>query len=487
MKGKLSYRKFSFGYTFDDNKQVISLIFINYFFCLVFTVIVTLFYLLDDPIIPVTYRYHGILLMAIINLVLIRFRQVKIARINLLIVFPFLFMILPHLVGLRQDEFYFWFPYMPIGLSLIAHFILHPEKERTILIFFLSIYFFTGLFIDNLMIVLSDRELAVIPIVEANSFYYNFIPATLYVFVNLGIGLIIRQNNIYEKRLQEESIRLEETNKKLSLQKQTLLEKNNDLDQTLKQLYETRDKLVQSEKLAALGTLTAGIAHEINNPLNFIAVSLQEMTSLINEHPDLLDNKAKASQKKHYLELVSYAEEGVERVTSIVKKLGSLKSRKKDIDQRIEVIALIHASLEEIKDSVPPEINITIDIPRRLAVTCNSIDIQHVVQTIIANAIDAIGEKEIKQDEEIAITAYSETIRNLEYTTISIANTGPLIPATDIDKLFDPFFTTRSQGERTGMGLSVSFNTIQQHKGILAVENRANRVVFLVSLPQKSS
>ncbi|MFC2129213.1 sensor histidine kinase [Bacteroidota bacterium] len=486
MPGKITYKNFSFGYTFEDNKEVISLIFINYMVCLIFGAIVVMLHVADEKLILVSYRYHGIIALSLLNLLLIRFKLPKIARMNLLILLPFLLMLLPHIAGLVDNEFYFWFQYIPIGLSLIAHFTFKPRKEQVQLFTFLIIYLFLGLFIDNIMIALNEEQVEIIPIVQEHSFYYNLIPVLLYIFVNVALGLIFRQNDLYESRLHHDGQVLEETNQKLSNQKQKLLEKNRDLDNTLKQLYEARDKLVQSEKLAALGTLTAGIAHEINNPLNFISVSLAEMATLVNQHPDLFDNKSKIEQKNHYLNLMHYAEEGVDRVTEIVTKLGTLKSRKVHSTQNISIDELVHAAIMEIQASIPSFINIVNDIPDKLRIDCKLVEVQQVVQNIISNAVDAIAGKKERQDEQIIITAYSETVENQKYVTISISNTGPLIPEKTIQKIFDPFYTTKSQGEGSGLGLSVSFNTIQENKGTITAENRENMVVFLISLPEES-
>lgn len=481
MLRKLSYKNFSFAYTFEENKEVISLIFINYFLGLLFTGIVIMLHLSDEELIPVTYRYHGIVLMALLNLVLIRYKQPRIARINVLILLPFLVLLLPHLAGLRDNEFYFWMPYIPVGLSLIVHFTFKPRKDRILIILFLSLYFLLGLGVENIMIFLSDMQEDIIPLVIENRFYYNLIPCFIYFFVNVGIGLVLLQNDSYEQRLHLDSQILEDANKNLSVQKQKLLEKNRDLDTTLQQLYETRDKLVQNEKLAALGTLTSGIAHEINNPLNFISASLEEMSAILKKHPDIFENDSSKGQQEHFLELMQYAEEGVIRVANIVTKLGTLKTRKSQVTQTVEISSLVHAAMTELQDSISPSVEVISEIPEKISITCNAIEIQQVLQSVLLNAIDAISEKEKQLKEQIVISVREEIIEKLNYVSISISNTGPLIPENELHKLFDPFYTTKSLS--SGLGLSVSFSIVQQHKGILTVQNSGNVVVFKISLP----
>lgn len=261
------------------------------------------------------------------------------------------------------------------------------------------------------------------------------------------------------------------------------------LDRTLRKLQETQSKLIQSEKLAALGKLTAGIAHEINNPLNFISASLEEMSAFVKQHPDLFKSPSENNEENEnisqYPELIQYAKEGVIRATDIVTKLGSLKSRTSQISIRTTLAPMIQSALLDLKVNIPSNIKLTTEIPDDLAVECRIQDIQQVIQSIITNGIDAISSLPETNNEQISISAYREIIEEKNYVTISISNSGPLIPQNEIHKLFDPFYTTKSQGEGIGLGLSVCFNIIQQHKGIINVENKGAQVLFKISLPEK--
>ena len=110
-------------------------------------------------------------------------------------------------------------------------------------------------------------------------------------------------------------------------------------------------------------------------------------------------------------------------------------------------------------------------------------EIQKVLQSILLNAMDAIIAKEEKHNEQIVISVKKETIEKLHYASISICNSGPLIPEKDLHRLFDPFYTTKSHENAAGLGLSVSFNIVRQHKGLLTVQNIDDLVVFTLSLP----
>jgi len=484
---KLSYKKLSFGYNFEENKEIISLISINYFYLILFSAVVIMLHIGSEELLPVSYRYHAIIIIAVLNLLLIKYNRIRMAQLCLMILIPFLLMILPVIAKLYDNEFYFWFPYLPIAFSLTPHLILHPQKDKILLTSILTVYFFLGLFIDNLMIHYSEMEEEIIPIVIENRFYYNLIPAIFFAFVNITIGLLFLQNNKYETRLKMRRVELEEKNSTLSNQKEELLSINTNMDRTLKQLHETQSKLIQSEKLAALGTLSAGIAHEINNPLNFISGSLEEIGEIMKQHPEIFKNASENIDEddpdQHFLELIQFAKEGVLRTTDIVAKLGLLKSRGSKSLKKTALTELIDSALIDFQVIIPQYIKISKNIPEDLHIECLVPEIQKVIQTILSNSINAIATKEIKDNEEISITAFQEIIEKKNYVTISISNSGPLIPQSEIHKIFDPFYTTKNIGEGVGLGLSVSYNTIHQHKGIISAENGTDQVLFKISLP----
>ena len=119
--------KLTLGYRFDRDREVISLLYICYFMVILFGAVVVLLHTGKEELIVVSYRYHSMILLSLIMIWLIRIRMFTLARILILTLSPFILIILPPLAGLTSDEFYFWFPYVPIALSLIPHFIFIPS------------------------------------------------------------------------------------------------------------------------------------------------------------------------------------------------------------------------------------------------------------------------------------------------------------------------------------------------------------------------
>jgi hypothetical protein len=194
---RLPIDKLSLGYRFDKEREIVSLIYITYFIILLFGVMVIVLHLDGEENIPVTYRYHAFILIGLLELWLIRMGLITLARIIILSISPFLILLLPPLAGLYDDEFYFWFPYIPIALSTIPHFILHTYRNRLALYISLGFYLILAIFIDDYLIFLSDGSEQIIPFVLENRFYYNLIPVIIYIFTNLAIGVVFAKNYEY--------------------------------------------------------------------------------------------------------------------------------------------------------------------------------------------------------------------------------------------------------------------------------------------------
>lgn len=439
------------GYSFDLDREAFSLVAINYFIIALIGVIVIMLHTVEQDLLPVTYRYHAIIVLSILNLWLLRKRLVNLARILILVSLPFLVLILPPLGGVQDDEFFFWFPYVPVGLSILPHFILHPIRQRLALFITIVCYFFLSIFIDSYLIYMSDGTEKIIPFVLDNRFYYRLIPAFLLIFVNLALHLLFVKN----------------------LQFKTVMDTQ----------YE---ELVQSEKMASLGILTSGLAHEINNPLNFISGSLNALNSLkdnyIQQEEDLTTEKTEIL--KLIDQVMDNAFEGVERASGIITKLGHFANP--DVNQErveMEMEDLMQSVLISIESRLPYYIILTTDIQKDLKILCREKPLKLVFTYILRNAIDALETKEKVDRERIDIKAIRESRDRKPYTVISIRNSGPAIPEEDLKHIFDPFFSSREAGEGLGLGMSLSYMIIKEHGGKLEVKNQAGMVRFDILLP----
>lgn len=443
--------RFLLGYSFDLDREAFSLVLINYFLIVLMGIVVLVLHTFEKELYPITYRYHAIIFLSILNLFLIRKGMVNTARIFILVSLPFMVLFLPPLGGVFSDEFFFWFPYVPIGLSIVAHFILHPFRHRLLLFITVMTYFFITIFIDSYLIILSDGSEQIIPIVIENRFYYKLIPAFIFLFVNLALRLLFVKNMQFKMVMDSQ--------------------------------YE---ELLQSEKMASMGILTSGLAHEINNPLNFISGSLNALNSLKNKYlnPRNEDSGGQLRLRKLVDQLMASAFEGVERASDIISKLDHFANPKVNNEKaEVNFLALMRSVLISIDSRLPYYINLTTKIQEDLKVLCHESQLKLVITYILRNAIDALDSKEKGTRESIEISATSVSLDRKPYTRISISNSGPKIPEKDLKHIFDPFFTSREAGEGVGLGLSLSYMIIKEQGGKLEVNNLEDTVRFDIFLP----
>ncbi len=447
-----SLEKLTLGYRFDQDREIVSLLFINYFLILLFAIVVVLLHASGETLVAASYRYHAFIFISLMEIWMIRKGLFKLARVLILILLPFLILILPPLWGIFDDEFYFWFPYVPIALSMIPHFILHTVRDRVALLVTLMAYFLLALLIDNLLIFLSDGTEKIIPFVLKNRFYYNLIPMVIYLFVNLAVGLVFANNYRYEQIMRNQ-----------------------------------QEELLRAEKMASMGTLTAGIAHEINNPLNFISGSLHAIDTLADAY---LKQEGPISQEKEVLKdqikkLMESSFEGVKRASDIVASLKQFANPGQQEKSLYDVEKLIFSALRSIEKKIPYYITVKKNIPAGMKVLCFEAQLKHVLRNILDNAIDAIEGQEGRDRAIIDISSAVEKIDNVQFSRISIGNNGPVIPAEQQKQIFDPFYTSKEAGKGIGMGMSVSYMIIREHKGRIEVRHENGNVVFDVILPLK--
>jgi signal transduction histidine kinase len=440
--------KLTLGYKFDQDREIVSLIIFSYFYIILFTLVVTLLHTSGEELLPVSYRYHALILLGLVELLLIRNRFFVLAKVLILTLTPFLLLLLPPLTGLSCNEFYFWFPYIPIALSLIPHFILHTSRERTLLISTCFAYFLLSIFIDDYLLMVKDGSETIIPIILEIKFYYSLIPVIIYIFINLALGLVFARNYSYEQIM-------------------------------IKQ----QDELLQAEKMAALGTLTSGIAHEINNPLNFISGGLYATNTLKNE---LIKTEGHLTAYKRTLyeqmdKIMENSLEGVDRVSDIIASLKYFSNPGREIKMNHDLEQLLFSVLLSIEKKIPYNITLSKKIPVGTSLFCYDKQVQQVFSNILLNAIDALKEMEGNKNKRIHIAAKKAKRDKSEVTCISFSNNGPLIPEQEIKKIYDPFFTLNDKGK--GLGMTISYMIIREQQGWIEARNENDLVIFDVILP----
>lgn len=239
-------------------------------------------------------------------------------------------------------------------------------------------------------------------------------------------------------------------------------------EKALENLKETQSQLVLSEKMASLGLLTSGIAHEINNPLNYILGGYTAMQEHINSEDTL--------SKEELQEYLSWIKTGAERATGIVKSLNlfSRNSNKKnepcDLHTIIDDCILVLQHLHKDRIEIIREYNAS-----QATILGNSGRLHQVLINLLSNAMDAI-----EDDGQIRVCTES----NESSVTILVEDSGCGIKPEDALKIFDPFFTTKSPGKGTGLGLSITKSIIEEHKGKLTFQTTPDQgTQFRIQLP----
>ena len=262
----------------------------------------------------------------------------------------------------------------------------------------------------------------------------------------------------------------------------------------LRELELRQRHLVQSEKLASLGTLLSGVAHELNNPLSNISSSGQILAEEM--HAGQPPDPAFAR------ELVDQINDQTDRARNIVRSLLEF-SRDKDFKkQRLPLRGLLEETLRFIKGQVPAGVAIRVEVPEDLEIIADKQRIQQVFLNLLKNAAEAIT-----QEGTVTVTARkhraidkagddTSIFNYLKYhgkctleddtVDIEIRDTGAGIPQEIIAKVFDPFFTTKDVGKGSGLGLFIVHEIIEEHDGCLAVDSEPGKgTTFIIRLPFK--
>lgn len=227
------------------------------------------------------------------------------------------------------------------------------------------------------------------------------------------------------------------------------------LESTLEQLKETETQLVQTEKMASLGKLSAGIIHEINNPLNFAKSGVYMLKQF--------RGGMEAEDVSDYDEVLKDIQEGIERVIVIVSDLRGFSHPDVGLQKETLVEKMVTSTLRLLSNEWKDKVGIEVDIDSGLSFDANANQVTQVLVNLVQNAIDALGRKTFDNGElpAIQITGRSRE----DHVVVTIRDNGPGISEEHVGRIFDPFFTTRDVGEGVGLGLSICYKIIERHGG----------------------
>lgn len=301
--------------------------------------------------------------------------------------------------------------------------------------------------------------------------------------------LIKEQNVMLEKKVKERTEEIENTNQALN--------------ETLNNLKSTQSQLVDAEKMAALGQLTAGIAHEINNPINFVTSNVKPLQLDIDDLKDIIKkyegidvekeikpqiDAIEAYKKQIDLgfinneitSLLSGISEGAKRTAEIIRSLRNF-SRVDETDMKaIDLNEGLLSTLVLIRNTLPDNLTVIKDLGNLPKVECMPGKINQVFMNLVSNAVQAIKSKEIQEEEEfLTIKSWYED----QKVHISIKDSGTGMTEEVKHRIFEPFFTTKDIGEGTGLGLSIVFSIIEKHKGHIEVVSKVGEgTEFIITL-----
>jgi len=312
------------------------------------------------------------------------------------------------------------------------------------------------------------------------------------------MALAISQEN--ERLVREQNIILET---KVKDRTEDLQATNLELNNALTNLKEAQTQLVEKEKMASLGQLTAGIAHEINNPINFVTSNIKplkldiaDLQELLNRY-DELPNSANVPEtladialfKKEididYIHeeissLIKGIEDGAARTAEIVKGLRTFSRLDESDVKSIDIHEGLDSTLVLLRNSIPQYVNIIKEYGDLPKIECYAGKVNQVFMNILSNALNAIKTKKEHHHEFISIKTQQEG----SFIVITIKDTGIGMSETVKEKIFDPFFTTKDVGEGTGLGLSIVFSIIEKHKGKIIVNSAPGEgAEFIIYLP----
>lgn len=371
--------------------------------------------------------------------------------------------------------------------------------------------FFTGL----LLFVL--RNLGIVPYNDFSNYTKEFGIALDVVLLAFALADKINTFKREKERSQEETLKALKENERIIREQNVILEQkvnertlelseaNTELNQTLIDLKEAEGQLVEAEKMASLGQLTAGIAHEINNPINFVTSNVTPLNrdidiliSFISEMEKIGLSDLPAEEKKKQIEeqkeeldydylkmeiaqLLKGIHEGASRTSEIVKGLRVFSRLDEDNLKKANINDGLDSTLIIVNNLLSNKIKLEKSYSAIPLIDCYPGKLNQVFLNIISNAIYAINKK--FGDHQGGILTIS-TSSNEKSIFVKIEDNGIGMDEVTKKKIFEPFFTTKDVGEGTGLGMSIAYNTIKRHQGEIQINSTPGLgTEFILELP----
>lgn len=278
-----------------------------------------------------------------------------------------------------------------------------------------------------------------------------------------------QMNEMLETKVSERTLQLEKTNRKLTLERA-------ELERALNALNETQAQLVHAEKMASIGVLTAGVAHEINNPLAFLLPNfacLEDQCQRILSG-DIVDH---GETKREIDELIHECREGLQRIGDIVKELSFFARRSDSNLRRLNLLGLVESVFKLLSNQLC-HVSLSCEIEPDVELCTDPGQMRQVLLNLLINAVHAIPEE---SGGEVTVTAAIQDGQ----VALAIRDNGVGIRPEDISRVFDPFFTTKPVGQGTGMGLAITRQLIERMEGKISIESEIGRgTTISITMPR---
>jgi PAS domain S-box-containing protein len=321
---------------------------------------------------------------------------------------------------------------------------------------------------------------------------------------SIGIIRDVTESTRNKKALEQKNVELQQTNLNLGAREKELERMLGEVKKSHEELKKTQAQLLQSEKLASIGQLAAGIAHEVNNPLGFLGSNIVILGKYIETFKSLLghvrtlqeavgrqdaglisEEARQIARLGDSLDIPFFMEDadrllqgtltGVDRIKKIMNELKTFSRKDEGARQAADLNNIVEGVLSIVWNEIKYKAELRKEYGQVPMVKCNPQQIGQVVLNLLLNAVQALEDQGV-----IAVRTFARE----GGVCLEIGDTGKGIPPEILDKIFEPFFTTKEQGKGTGLGLSISSDIVQKHKGKIEVVSQERQgTTFTVWLP----
>ena len=378
------------------------------------------------------------IIYTIVSLYFNRLGWTLFARILLIITWPLVSYLIPIIIQQTPTDYYVGYPIALIFHGFLIQITLPYKHHQKTTALFLLINFGLILTFPEFLIFFDDDQTA-LDAMTGNKFYFlnGF---TFWLALNLILGYLLRSLN---NRIEE-----------IDRQKNFIAIKIEELESTMVILNERQKQLVHSEKMASLVKLSAGLAHQVNNPLNYIMGA----KDLIKKQ---LSQRESAQELEEYFDMMNA---GINRIQSIVKNLGLLTNKHEDYKEAFNVYELVQDTILGVRSNQAEHVIIRNNIDPKQTINQNPVLITQILYQLLKNSLDAIEPPsgEINISFEVNKTSGK----------FLIEDTGRGIQEQNLSKIYDPFYTTKEAGNGTGLGLFIAVSMVNELNGQIQIDSQ---------------